>query len=149
MFSGKNSHPAARIDTLIGRNTEITGNVTFSGGLHVDGNVHGNVSAADNAESVFSISQHGVVKGEIRVPHVTVNGTVEGDVYASQRLEVGAGARITGDVYYNLIEMSVGATVDGKMVHKPAGPVLALSHQKSNRPVAAPVPADRSALQEG
>lgn len=146
MFSGKNSRPAARIDTLIGRNTEIAGNVTFGGGLHVDGNIHGNVSAAENAESVLSVSQHGIVKGEIRVPHVTVNGTVEGDVYASQRLEVGAGARITGDVYYNLIEMSVGATVDGKMVHKPAGPVLALSHQKSSRPVAS---ADRSALQEG
>lgn len=146
MFSSKSPRPAARIDTLIGRNTEISGNVSFGGGLHVDGRVHGNVSAADSPESLLSVSQHGVIQGEIRVPHVTIHGTVEGDVYASQRLEIGAGARVTGDVYYNLIEMSVGAAVDGKMVHKPAGPVLALSHQKPDEPV---VPSHHGALQEG
>lgn len=145
MFSGKNSRPAARIDTLIGRNTEITGNVTFAGGLHVDGRIHGNVNAADGPESVLSVSQHGIIQGEIRVSHVTIHGTVEGDVYASQRLEIGAGARVTGDVYYNLIEMSVGAAVDGKMVHKPAGPMLALSHQKSGETA----PSAHPALQEG
>ncbi|MGH8377825.1 MAG: bactofilin family protein [Gammaproteobacteria bacterium] len=132
MFSGKSQRPAVRIDTLVGRNTEISGDVSFSGGLHVDGTIRGNVSAGNGAESMLSLSQHGVIKGEIRVPHVTINGTVEGDVYAEQRLELGAEARITGDVHYNLIEMTVGATVDGKMVHKPTAPTLALSHQKSN-----------------
>lgn len=146
MFSGKNQRPAVRIDTLVGRNSEIHGDVQFSGGLHVDGNIHGNVTAGDGGESVLSLSQHGLIKGEIRVPHVTINGTVEGNVYASQRLELGAEARVTGDVQYNLIEMAVGATVDGKMVHKPAGPVLALSHQKSEAPVA---PSGRGALREG
>ena len=146
MFSGKNQRPAVRIDTLVGRNSEIHGDVQFSGGLHVDGNIHGNVTAGDGGESVLSLSQHGLIKGEIRVPHVTINGTVEGNVYASQRLELGAEARVTGDVQYNLIEMAVGATVDGKMVHKPAGPVLALSHQKSETPVA---PSGRGALREG
>ena len=131
MFSGKNPRPSVRIDTLVGRNTEINGDLSFSGGLHVDGTIRGNISAGNGPESMLSLSQHGVVKGEIRVPHVTINGTVEGDVYAEQRLELGAEARITGDVHYNLIEMTVGATVDGKMVHKPAGPILALSHQKS------------------
>ena len=138
MFSGKNQRPAARIDTLVGRNTEISGDLNFSGGLHVDGKVNGNISANSEPESMLSLSQYGIIKGEIRVPHVTINGTVEGDVYAAQRLELGAEARITGDVHYNLIEMTVGATVDGKMVHKPAGPVLAISHQKpsdNNTPV--------------
>ncbi|MDE2234337.1 MAG: polymer-forming cytoskeletal protein [Gammaproteobacteria bacterium] len=138
MFSGKNQRPAARIDTLVGRKTEINGDLNFSGGLHVDGKVNGNISAGSEPESMLSLSQHGIVRGEIRVPHVTINGTVEGDVYAAQRLELGAEARITGDVHYNLIEMTVGATVDGKMVHKPAGPVLAISHQKAtdnNTPV--------------
>ena len=138
MFSGKTQRPAVRIDTLVGRNTEIHGDVNFSGGLHVDGSIHGNVSAGDNPESMLSLSQHGVIKGEIRIPHITINGSVEGDVYAAQRLELGAEARITGDVYYNLIEMTVGATVDGKMVHKPAGPVLALSHQKPDEHAAPP-----------
>ncbi|MGH8278216.1 MAG: bactofilin family protein [Gammaproteobacteria bacterium] len=146
MFSSKNPRPATRIDTLIGRNTQIHGNVSFGGGLHVDGSIQGNVSASGGEESLLSLSQHGIIKGEIRVPHVTINGTVEGDVYASQRLEIGAGARVTGDVYYNLIEMSVGAAVDGKMVHKPAGPVLALSHQQPEEPV---TPSVHGALQEG
>lgn len=146
MFSGKNPRPAVRVDTLVGRNTEISGNLTFSGGLHVDGSIHGNVSSGESPESALSISQHGVIKGEIRVAHITINGAVEGNVYASQRLVLGAEARITGDVHYNLIEMAVGATVDGKMVHKPAGPVLALSHQKSEQPVA---PSGRGVLGEG
>ena len=131
MFSGKNQRPAVRIDTLVGRNTEINGDLSFSGGLHVDGTVRGNISAGNGPESMLSLSQHGVIKGEIRVPHVTINGTVEGDVYAEQRLELGAEARVTGDVHYNLNEMTVGATVDGKMEHKPAASKLALSHQKS------------------
>ncbi len=146
MFSGKSQRPAVRIDTLVGRNTEISGDVSFSGGLHVDGTIRGNVSAGNDAESMLSLSQHGIIKGEIRVPHVTINGTVEGDVYAEQRLELGAEARITGDVHYNLIEMTVGATVDGKMVHKPAGPTLALSHQKSEAPV---TPSGRGVVGEG
>ena len=82
MFSGKNQRPAVRIDTLVGRNTEISGDLSFSGGLHVDGTVRGNISASNGPESMLSLSQHGVIKGEIRVPHVTINGTVEGDVYA-------------------------------------------------------------------
>ncbi|MGB9429539.1 MAG: polymer-forming cytoskeletal protein [Gammaproteobacteria bacterium] len=146
MFSGKTQRPAVRIDTLVGRNTEINGDVNFSGGLHVDGTIRGNVSAGSGPESMLSLSQHGVIKGEIRVPHVTINGTVEGDVYAEQRLELGAEARVTGDVHYNLIEMAVGATVDGKMVHKPAGPMLALSHQKSE---ANAIASSRGALGEG
>ncbi|MGH8398859.1 MAG: bactofilin family protein [Gammaproteobacteria bacterium] len=146
MFSAKSQHPAARIDTLVGRNTEISGDVSFTGGLHVDGTIRGNITASNGPESMLSLSQHGVIKGEIHVSHVTINGTVEGDVYAEQRLELGAGARITGDVHYNLIEMAVGATVDGKMVHKPAGPTLALSHQKSNEGA---VPTGRGALGQG
>lgn len=131
MFSSNKKTPAARIDTLVGRNTRITGDLRFSGGLHVDGHIEGNVSCESGTESVLSVSQHGSIKGEVRVAHVVINGSIEGDVYADQRLELGAEAHVTGDVHYNLIEIAVGAAVNGKMVHKPAGPVLALSHQKS------------------
>src|SRR5579875_2452073 len=130
MFSAKKA-PAARIDTLVGRNTHIVGDVHFSGGLHVDGRIEGNVSADSGTESMLSISQHGSIKGEVRVAHVVINGAVEGDVHAEQRLERGSQGRVTGDVHYNLIEMAVGAAVNGKMVHQPAAPVLALSHQKA------------------
>jgi len=141
MFSGDKKQTKGRIDTLIGRNTRISGDLRFSGGLHVDGEIHGNVSADDASESMLSLSQNGSIRGEVRVPHIIINGSVEGDVHAEKRLELGAEARVTGDVYYNLVEIAVGATVNGKLVHKPAGPVLALSHQRGPAGNAPPQPA--------
>jgi cytoskeletal protein CcmA (bactofilin family) len=134
MFSGDKKQVKGRIDTLVGRNSRIKGDLSFSGGLHVDGEIHGNVSAEDGSDSVLSLSQNGVIRGEVRVPHIVVNGLVEGDVHAEKRLELGPAARVTGDVYYNLVEIAVGATVNGKLVHKPAAPVLALSHQRGKAP---------------
>jgi len=126
MFSADNkSQSRARIDTLVGRNSRIDGDLRYKGGLHVDGEIRGNVHAEEASDSMLSLSQHGTIRGEVKVPHVTINGTVEGDVHAEKRLELGPEARITGDVYYNLIQIAVGATVNGKLVHKPAGPVLA------------------------
>jgi cytoskeletal protein CcmA (bactofilin family) len=141
MFSGDKKQTKGRIDTLIGRNTRISGDLRFSGGLHVDGEIHGNVGADDASESMLSLSQNGSIRGEVRVPHIIINGSVEGDVHAEKRLELGAEARVTGDVYYNLVEIAVGATVNGKLVHKPAGPVLALSHQRGSVGNAPPQPA--------
>jgi cytoskeletal protein CcmA (bactofilin family) len=130
MFSDDKKQVKGRIDTLIGRNSRLKGDLSFSGGLHVDGEIHGNVSAEEGSESVLSLSQNGVIRGEVRVPHIVINGMVEGDVHAEKRLELGPAARVTGDVYYNLVEIAVGAAVNGKLVHKPAAPVLALSHQR-------------------
>lgn len=131
MFSSdKKPQSRARIDTLVGRNSRIDGDLHYKGGLHVDGEIRGSVHAEESSDSILSLSQHGVIRGEVKVPHVTVNGTVEGDVHAEKRLELGPEARVTGDVYYNLIQIAVGATVNGKLVHKPAGPTLAVSNTK-------------------
>jgi cytoskeletal protein CcmA (bactofilin family) len=131
MFSGSdNKQIRTRIDTLIGKGSRIDGNLRYKGGLHVDGEIHGNVHAEEGSDSMLSLSQHGVIHGEVKVPHISVNGTIQGDVHAEKRLELGAEARITGDVYYNLIQIAVGATVNGKLVHKPAGPTLAVNNPK-------------------
>lgn len=131
MFSGgDNKQIRTRIDTLIGKGSRIDGNLRYKGGLHVDGEIHGNVHAEEASESMLSLSQHGVIHGEVKVPHISINGTVQGDVHAEKRLELGADARITGDVYYNLIQIAVGATVNGKLVHKPVGPTLAVNNPK-------------------
>ena len=55
--------------------------------------------------------------GEVKVPHTTINGKVEGDIHSTERLELAEQAVIDGDVYYNLIEMSVGAKVNGGLRH--------------------------------
>ncbi len=107
----------ARIDSLIGQQTLLSGNLHFTGGLHIDGTVKGNVVAEEGSASVLTISEHGTIEGEVRVPNVIVNGTVNGDVYALEHIELAANARITGNVYYRLIEMAMGAEVNGSLVH--------------------------------
>ncbi len=113
----KTNGKTAKIDTLIGQNSELHGDVVFRGGLHVDGTIRGNVFADPDSGSVMSLSERGVVEGEIRVPNVVINGTVIGDVYVTEHIELAAHARITGNVYYKLIEMARGAEVNGNLVH--------------------------------
>ena len=108
---------ASRIDSLIGRQTDTIGDVRFSGGLHVDGTIRGNVTAEEDTRSVLTVSEHGAIEGEVRVPNIVLNGSVVGDVYARERVELAANARVTGNVYYGLIEMAMGAEVNGNLVH--------------------------------
>ena len=107
-----------KIDTLIGHNSEICGNINFSGGLHVDGVVRGNIQADAESGSVLSVSERGVIEGEVRVPNIMLNGTVKGDVYASEHIELAEKAKVSGNVYYKLIEMMRGAAVNGNLVHQ-------------------------------
>lgn len=134
---GGNKRKTPHMDTLVGHNTKIVGDLHFEGGLHVDGLIEGNIHARD-AGSRLSISERGQVEGEVRVPEVMLNGMVKGDVYAGDRIELGAKAKVEGNVYYNLIRMEAGATVNGKLVHKPGGqPMLALKHENDGRDDAA------------
>lgn len=114
----KKPKQTANIDTLIGQNTEIRGDVVFSGGLHIDGKVKGNVIAAQGDDSVLTLSERGTIEGEVKVPNVVVNGTVIGDVHALSHVELAAHARVHGNVYYTLIEMAMGAEVNGNLVHR-------------------------------
>jgi cytoskeletal protein CcmA (bactofilin family) len=106
---------AVKIDSLIGRNTELQGDVRFSGGLHVDGTIRGNVIAEGDAPAVLTLSDKGTIEGEVRVPNVVLNGVVHGDVHAAEHVELAPRARITGNVYYGLIEMTMGAEVNGNL----------------------------------
>ncbi|MCP5162464.1 MAG: polymer-forming cytoskeletal protein [Hahellaceae bacterium] len=104
-------------DTLISSKTQLEGDLTFSGGLHVDGRIKGTIRAADNSDAVVRISDVGEVDGDVIAPHIIINGTVHGDVHSSQHIELAANASIKGDVYYHLIEMVMGAEVNGNLVH--------------------------------
>lgn len=117
---GQNKKPkqTAHIDSLIGQNTEIHGDVIFSGGLHVDGIVKGSVIAEKGEDSLLTLSERGTIEGEVKVPNVVVNGSVIGDVHATGHVELAAQARIHGNVYYSLIEMAMGAEVNGKLLHQ-------------------------------
>ena len=102
--------------TLISSETTITGDITFSGQLDIEGTVNGSVQGA-SGDAVLRVVSGGRVAGEIKVPHATVNGKVEGDVHSSERLVLSEQAVIDGDVYYNLIEMAAGAKVNGGLRH--------------------------------
>ncbi len=110
----KNRH---HYDTLVSSKTDIIGDVHFTGGLHVDGRVRGCVIAAEESAAVVRISDHGVVEGEVRAPNIIINGQVIGDVYSSEHVELAANAVVTGTVHYNLIEMVMGAQVNGSLLH--------------------------------
>jgi len=112
-------------DTLISSQTEITGNIHFSGGLHIDGTVRGAVVAEPDSKAVVRVSDHGVVEGEVRAPHVIINGRVDGDVYSSDHVELAANAVVNGTVHYQLIEMVMGAQVNGRLVHDAGGAPVA------------------------
>lgn len=119
MFGSKKNGKikANRVSTVVGQGTEIHGNISFTGGLHVDGIVKGNVTGDPNSNSILSLSELGMIEGEVRVPVVILNGSVLGNVFASERVELAPKSKVTGDVTYKLIEMAVGATVNGKLLH--------------------------------
>lgn len=114
----KPRRPTGHFDTLISSRTTVDGDVHFSGGLHVDGTVRGRVVAEEGSDAVLRVSEVGSVEGDIVAPHVIINGTVHGDVYAATHLELAEKASIHGNVYYNLIEMAMGASVNGSLVHQ-------------------------------
>ena len=117
----KGNKPQNRIDSLIGAGTTIEGNITFSGGLRVDGHVCGNVSAAEDKPSTLVLSEQARIEGEIRVSHVVINGTVVGPVHAAEYVELQAKANVTGDVHYRTLEMQLGAVVQGRLVYQSDG----------------------------
>lgn len=114
----KGKSAGARVDTIIGQQTQISGDLHFSGGLHIDGQVKGNVIANEDTASVLTVSEHGRIEGDVKVPNVFLNGSVTGDVRCEERIELAAKARVNGDVYYNLIEMVMGAEVNGSLLHQ-------------------------------
>jgi cytoskeletal protein CcmA (bactofilin family) len=118
MFSSKDKAAASHYDTLISTKTEIVGDVKFKGGLQVEGTIKGNLIAEAGSGAVVRISDTGRVEGQITSPNVVVNGSVIGDIYASEYIELAKKARIKGDVYYHMMEMVLGSEVNGKLIHQ-------------------------------
>ena len=115
-----NGKPVDTIDTLIGQKAVFKGDLEFTGGLRVDGHVKGNVIAKDDSNSTVVVSESGEVEGNITVPHVIINGTINGNIKSGGRVELQAKARINGDVHYKAVEMELGASINGNLVCNPS-----------------------------
>lgn len=113
----KKRFKAPKVSTVIGKDTHISGDMQFQGGLHLDGRIDGNVNGVEGGSSSITVSEQGRIEGDVRVDVLVLNGTVVGDVYASERVELAQQARVTGTVYYQLLEMAMGAEVNGQLVH--------------------------------
>jgi cytoskeletal protein CcmA (bactofilin family) len=107
-----------QIHTLISAGTRINGDVTFSGGLHVDGTINGNVKADDSKSDFLSVSEQACIEGTVAVPNIILNGLVKGDIDASERIQLGPTARVLGNVSYANIETAIGAQINGKLIHR-------------------------------
>ena len=119
MFGKKHIKPKNRIDSLIGAETKVEGNISFTGGLRVDGEVNGNVVAVPGKPSTLVLSEHGRVNGEISVTHLMLNGVVEGPIRAAEYLELQSKARVTGSVHYKTLEIQLGAIIEGRLLRMP------------------------------
>ena len=111
--------PCNTIDTLIGGKTELKGDIVFTGGLRVDGKIRGNITAKGDGASTLVLSENAVVTGNVTVPHIITNGSIKGNVRAAEHIELQPKAEITGDVYYKVIEMALGAAINGNLVREP------------------------------
>jgi cytoskeletal protein CcmA (bactofilin family) len=113
MFSSKKKQPPIR--TLIGEGTVIQGELRFTEGLRIDGEVHGDVVATGEGHSILVISEKARVLGKVKAAHVIINGSVAGPVHSDALLELQPNASIVGDVRYEVLEMHQGATIDGEL----------------------------------
>lgn len=128
----KSGNPQNKIDSLIGAGTRVEGNIVFSGGLRVDGEIHGNVSVEKGLPGTLVISEQARVEGEISVSHLVVNGTIIGPVRVTETLELQPCARVTGDVEYMSLEMQQGSVVQGRLVHQANPKTVELKLATSN-----------------
>ncbi|MFY2762824.1 bactofilin family protein [Arenimonas sp. MALMAid1274] len=121
---GNDKHKSPRgghaVETLIGPHAVIRGDIAFSGGLYVEGTIHGKVTAEDGTAAVITIADNGHIEGEVRAPVVVINGRMTGDVHAGERIELAAHARVSGNVHYKVVEMAAGAVITGRLIHADA-----------------------------
>ena len=142
----KNGKAAQRdgftIDTLIGPDVVIRGDLEFSGGLYVEGRIVGKVLAAEGRPASLLLAEQGTIEGEVHAPVVIINGTLLGDVHAGERVELAQKARVEGNVHYTVVEMSAGAQLTGRLVHVQSQEARALQAQDTG---ATPITAAKAA----
>lgn len=117
LFKKNENNIQTTIETLIGEETQINGDLQFSGGLRIDGELTGNITESNISPSTLIISENGHVNGAITASKIIVNGMVEGPIKATQFIELQSKAKVTGDVYYKALEMHTGAVVEGKLIY--------------------------------
>ncbi len=149
MLGKSNEKPCNTIDTLIGAKAELKGDIVFSGGLRIDGKQKGNITAKGAGNSTLVLSEHAEIIGDVIVPHMIINGRIKGNVHCSERIELQSKAEIHGDVHYKVIEMALGAAINGNLVHDAGGQATDKGGVAKLKPVAATGRVDATVESDG
>lgn len=124
-----NNNQTQNIDTIIGQNTTVKGDLVFSGMMHLLGKVEGSITSSSDNDTLI-ISESGQVNGSLKTGNLNINGTVEGDITVSGKMEVATKARINGNIFYVNIEMETGSQINGKLIYQ-GGDVTPIERKKS------------------
>jgi len=112
---GAMSHGNPGNPTVISAGTTIHGDIRFDGELVVEGKVIGSIVADDGSKALLRVAENGLVEGDIEVPLVVINGSVNGNVRSFKHVELAARGVVNGNVSYNIIEMVMGSAVNGSL----------------------------------
>ena len=98
-----------KVNTLIGKDTVFTGTLQVAGTLRVDGVLKGEVSVSDT----IAIGPTGEVDANVKTKNAIVSGSVKGNIYATERIELQAKADISGDLTTKSLVIEQGAVFHG------------------------------------
>ena len=113
----RSKNPSAILDTMLGENTQINGDMNFNGLLNLDGSVVGSIKGTQNDDKLI-VTESGKVEGKIEVANIIINGLVKGDIIATGKIEVASKADIQGNIYYKNIEMEAGSKINGQLIYQ-------------------------------
>jgi cytoskeletal protein CcmA (bactofilin family) len=133
--------PKARTDTVIGVGLRLNGNISCTGVLRIEGEVHGDVSCDADSGGTIVIAGSGTVCGAIRAPHVIVAGAVVGPLDSSGSIDIQQGGNVAGDILYRAIHIHPGGVIDGALIAGDRSERVADVHQGGRR---TPLPVARS-----
>ena len=97
------------IISLLGKGTEIAGEISFSGGMRVEGVIKGTV----RSEGSLIIGASGAIDAEVNVRNISINGEFRGIIRASDRVEIHKDGKVFGDIYSPCLIIEAGATFEG------------------------------------
>ncbi len=112
-----------RLGTIIGKGTKIEGTINIEGATRIDGTVSGKLIAND----IVTVGSTGVVKAEIRARSIVIGGRVEGNLIASEKVELQAKSELVGDITSKSLLVEHGAIFHGNSKMKDSAPAPSLS----------------------
>ena len=133
----KRKETTDHISTLLGMGTTIEGTLVFQDTIRLDGKVVGKIVSE---KGTLLVGERGHVEAEIQVGTAIVNGTVDGNIRATERIEVHAPATINGDIQAPVVSIETGVAFNGKCamtkpVTQPASPPPTSEKAADKKPV--------------